>query len=606
MKFTCEQVARGGLGEPAKREGVECSAPAQISKRGCLMESKPSPVAEFLTHFFHGAEHQVELRALPSKARLFTRDLKEIARFINGHISKENIYFGCATREGRGGTKEHCREIPALWVDLDFKDTTEAEAEKKLADFKLPPSVIVASGGGLHCYWLLRTPVSAQTSQVEPILRGLALTLGGDLAAAETARVLRLPGTLNYKYSPPRKVELAISPVPWERRYLLEDFLPFKDPRTTHAASAPASADGRIAEGQRNTHLTSLAGTMRRPGMSKDAILATLLTENNERCAPPLAESEIRAVAESVSRYEPATEKPAGNADRESAATKLVHLSEGMELFHDAMREGYATVQVNTHRETMRIASRSFRQHLTLQYFQSEGKAPSPQALASALATVEAKALFDGPELGIHTRVAEEHGAIYLDLCNPTWQAVQITEKGWEVVSNPPVKFVRGAGMLPLPMPASGGSFRELERFTTLRGDGLALLKGYMLGILREHVPFPILALIGEQGAGKTTLTRLVKRGIDPAKASVRCLPKDERDLLSAAERAHIIALDNLSHIDEQLSDALCRLATGGGLATRTLFTDRDEIIFDCQRPVILIQSQTCWRGLTCLTGPSS
>jgi len=36
------------------------------------------------------------------------------------------------------------------------------------------------------------------------------------------------------------------------------------------------------------------------------------------------------------------------------------------------------------------------------------------------------------------------------------------------------------------------------------------------------------------------------------------------------------------------LSDALCRLATGGGLATRELYTDFDEIIFDAQRPIVL------------------
>jgi hypothetical protein len=282
------------------------------------------------------------------------------------------------------------------------------------------------------------------------------------------------------------------------------------------------------------------------------------------------------------------TENPGDNAERDSAATKLVRLSERMELFHDAMREGYATVQVDTHRETMRIASRRFRQHLSLQYFVSESKAPSPHALATALATIEAKALFEGAELAIHTRVAEEHGAIHLDLCNPTWQAVRITEKGWEVVSNAQVKFVRGPGMLPLPMPARGGSFHELDRFTTLQGEGLTLLKGYMLGILREGIPYPILALIGEHGSGKTTLTRLVKRMIDPSKAPARGLPKDERDLMIAAETAHIVALDSLSHIDGRMSDAICRLSTGGGLATRSLFTDRDETIFDCQRPVIV------------------
>jgi archaellum biogenesis ATPase FlaH len=263
-------------------------------------------MAEFITNFFKGTKHRVELRALPSKARVFTRDLKAITKFINAHISKENIYFGCATREGHGGSKEHCREIPAFWVDLDFKNSSKETVLETLANFKLPPSVVVASGGGLHVYWLLKTPLSAKNPRLEPVLRGLAQTLGADLMAAEKARILRLPGTLNRKYDPPRKVEMAVSPTQWERRYFLEDFLPFADSRPAHAVSAPVSADGKIPEGQRNDRLTSLAGSMRRRHMSEAAIFSALAIENLERCEPPLPEKEVRAIAKSIGRKEPA------------------------------------------------------------------------------------------------------------------------------------------------------------------------------------------------------------------------------------------------------------------------------------------------------------
>jgi hypothetical protein len=60
------------------------------------------------------------------------------------------------------------------------------------------------------------------------------------------------------------------------------------------------------------------------------------------------------------------------------------------------------------------------------------------------------------------------------------------------------------------------------------------------------------------------------------------------RDLAIAASNGWIIALDNLSSIEPWLSDGLCRLSTGGGFATRQLFTDREEAIFDAQRPVVL------------------
>jgi len=75
---------------------------------------------------------------------------------------------------------------------------------------------------------------------------------------------------------------------------------------------------------------------------------------------------------------------------------------------------------------------------------------------------------------------------------------------------------------------------------------------------------------------------------VDPAVEPLRALPKNERDLAIAAGNAWVLAFDNLSGIRDQLSDALCRLATGGGFATRQLYTDDEEIIFSAKRPIIL------------------
>jgi len=55
-----------------------------------------------------------------------------------------------------------------------------------------------------------------------------------------------------------------------------------------------------------------------------------------------------------------------------------------------------------------------------------------------------------------------------------------------------------------------------------------------------------------------------------------------------AANGSWGIVYDNLSSVPVWLSDALCRLSTGGGFSTRQLYTDEEEIIFDAQRPVIL------------------
>ncbi|MFN4243669.1 MAG: primase alpha helix C-terminal domain-containing protein [Tepidisphaerales bacterium] len=79
------------------------------------------------------------------------------------------------------------------------------------------------------------------------------------------------------------------------------------------AAADPACEDGLIPEGRRNATLTSLAGKLRRDGLSAAAMEAALLATDQERCSPPLADEEVVRIAERVSRY------AAGTLGREDA-----------------------------------------------------------------------------------------------------------------------------------------------------------------------------------------------------------------------------------------------------------------------------------------------
>jgi hypothetical protein len=118
--------------------------------------------------------------------------------------------------------------------------------------------------------------------------------------------------------------------------------------------------------------------------------------------------------------------------------------------------------------------------------------------------------------------------------------------------------------------------------------DDWYLVVFWLLAALRPSGPYPVLVLHGEQGSAKSTLTRALRRLVDPNKAPLRSEPKDARDLMIAAHNGWLMVLDNLSHLSPWLSDALCRLATGGGFATRELYTDAEEALFEAQRPVIL------------------
>jgi hypothetical protein len=148
----------------------------------------------------------------------------------------------------------------------------------------------------------------------------------------------------------------------------------------------------------------------------------------------------------------------------------LITLGAGDELFHTATGTAYADLQIDGHRESWPIHSKRFRSWLRRRYYQATGDAPSAAALTAALNLFEARAQFEGPERMVHVRIAEHEGRIYLDLADAAWRAAEIGPDGWRVVAEPPVRFRRPPGMLPLPMPEQGESLDQLTSCSICRG----------------------------------------------------------------------------------------------------------------------------------------
>ena len=73
----------------------------------------------------------------------------------------------------------------------------------------------------------------------------------------------------------------------------------------------------------------------------------------------------------------------------------------------------------------------------------------------------------------------------------------------------------------------------------------------------------------GEQGSAKSTFGRVIRSLIDPSTAMLRSAPKNEKDLMIAAQNGWLLSFDNLSSLKQEMSDSLCRLATGGGVSGR-------------------------------------
>jgi hypothetical protein len=310
--------------------------------------------------------------------------------------------------------------------------------------------------------------------------------------------------------------------------------------------------------------------------------------------------------------------------DRKHLVTSLLeHVRARVSLFADPNSEPYAELRAESGGHVLRLRAGAFRAWLDRVAYEETGSVPTSDVRNQVLSVLVGEAIYDAPRRRVHVRLAEHEGAIWVDLGGPDRHAVRIDAHGWtlacagenesasanaharanvgatEDAGTPHrVAFVRPATLRPVaapchaaraPRPFDRGPLDALRALVPQLDDpAFILFVGWMLGALRPRGPYPLLVLQGERGSGKSTLARVVKILLDASVAPLRAMPKSERDLAISTSRAWISVYDNLAPISTPVSDALCRVSTGGGLATRKLFTDDDEIVHDVCRPIVL------------------
>jgi hypothetical protein len=270
-------------------------------------------------------------------------------------------------------------------------------------------------------------------------------------------------------------------------------------------------------------------------------------------------------------------------------ASQLIKLAEGCELFHTSSNVPFASCKVDGHRENYPLRSSEFENWLRGGMHRCFGNAPTPQVMGAALGVLQARACFSGPLREVYVRVAEHEGDIFIDLADRDWRVVRVSaDAGYSVLSESPVKFKRPKGLLALPEPQSGGRIEDLRPFVNIGDDRQwRLLVGFILGAFHPTGPYPILEVNGDQGSGKSVMTKVLRLLVDPNVAPARSLG-NLHDLALAANNGWLLGFDNLSFIRKHMSDALCRVSTGGASARRTLYEDEGETIFEAKRPVVL------------------
>jgi RepB DNA-primase from phage plasmid len=109
------------------------------------------------------------------------------SRFIRRVARRTDVYIGVSLRGRAAGGRDAVHVAHLVYVEID-----SADADRELASFAHPPTLVIASGtpGHRHAYWQLDEPISADA--LEDANRRLAMHLGADISSTDRTRVLRL------------------------------------------------------------------------------------------------------------------------------------------------------------------------------------------------------------------------------------------------------------------------------------------------------------------------------------------------------------------------------------------------------------------------------
>jgi len=249
---------------------------------------------EFLKLLFPSLDGFIEIRAIHMKTgSAKSYFYSSVDHFVSNQadidlLSKEhNVYFGVCPRQEKRGDKKSVKFVWALWSDLDpkFFKSGKKDILRSLNSFPISPTIVVDSGNGIHPYWRLKEPIEISNEKdvlkVEAYLRALAKALDGDTSAAELARILRLPGTINHKNHEDLKTVTILELNGKNQCNLIDfdSFLSIETTKDTQRLNPPGWISDdllNLQKGNRNSTFAKLTGRLHREHWTSDEIYTFL------------------------------------------------------------------------------------------------------------------------------------------------------------------------------------------------------------------------------------------------------------------------------------------------------------------------------------------
>lgn len=196
---------------------------------------------------------------------------------------------------------------------------------------------------------------------------------------------------------------------------------------------------------------------------------------------------------------------------------------------------------------------------------------------------VLADAEVEGKQYDVFNRVApcNDLSGIEIYLGDKQHTRVRVTAGRVDTaVENSDVLFCPTRTSLPMPIPAESGSIDTLKALLNVSDKDFQLLLAWVTYTLAhpkvDGSKYVFLVLSGGQGSGKSFMSKLLLKLIDPSSLGIQSMPSKATDLALVMQSQHVVAFDNMRYIKATTSDLLCMASTGGVINDRKLYTDSD------------------------------
>lgn len=178
---------------------------------------------------------------------------------------------------------------------------------------------------------------------------------------------------------------------------------------------------------------------------------------------------------------------------------------------------------------------------------------------------------------------------IEYDLANALQEYVKVEPGSWKIMPQSKHKFIKksSTGTQIAPKATERSLMDILKPYVNTDEDGLILFSVWLAQSFCQGNHSALLVM-AEKGSGKTTLTKQIRKILDPSSLGVSSLPGKSDDFVTLLTNAYLVTFDNLNELTKAESDILCSAVTGATVSKRLLFQTNELGVFELHNALVL------------------